>query len=191
MKFLGLMGVLLWLGTLFGIADGAERTRLDLTPLEKDRVGIEVPALCGATKCDADNKPLAGKIPAKDAEIIARNSLCFCRSACLVALPVRRAVSASVETWHLGRGPPRVLVKTYAASAYAAGVSQSLPPAALPREATFIATSSTPASCPFSLFCPPIVFTPPIVLGSSRSACVSTSSPTSIPPRKMRPISLR
>lgn len=107
MRFLGLMGVLLWLGTLFGVAGGAERERGDFVLLDKDTVGIDIPALLCAAKCDADKKQCSDKLPMPGAEIVADAAPRVCLSVGRVALPADDATSAAVEFWHLGQGPPR------------------------------------------------------------------------------------
>lgn len=107
MKFLGLMGVLLWLGTLLGMAGGAERMRVDFALLEKDTVGIDAPALLCATKYDADKKQFSDKLPVPGAEIAADAAPCICLSSDRVERWADGANSAAAEVWHLGQGPPR------------------------------------------------------------------------------------
>lgn len=107
MKFLGLMGVLLWLGTLLGLAGGEERTRVDLAVLEKDTVGIGAPPFLGATKCDAEKKHFVEKAPLAGAEMVAHVSPRLRVLPGRVGSSVRVARSAPLEAWRLGQGPPQ------------------------------------------------------------------------------------
>lgn len=108
MKTLGLLGVLLWLGTLLASAGGAEKARIDCTFSNEWSVPeFAPPALSAAKAEDAAKKDVSGLVP--DLAIPPASSPAL--SLILIeAFPFRSRGVASrcrlMVVWHLGRGPP-------------------------------------------------------------------------------------
>lgn len=107
MMFLGLMGLLLWLGTLLGLAGGAEVARVECAFLEKGGAGISAPAFASPAKCDSDKKHFVDNIPLSGAEIIATAAPWLCVLRGRLAPSALGSPSTTRESWHLGQGPPR------------------------------------------------------------------------------------
>lgn len=107
MKILGLLGVLLWLGTLLANAGGAEKARLDLELADEWSVPVfAAPSLCAESTEDAA-KDLSGLAPGF---VIPPSVVTISPRQSVVETPLmsanRQALRRLLVTWHLGQGPP-------------------------------------------------------------------------------------
>lgn len=112
MRILGLLGVLLWLGTLLANAGGADVPRFAVV-LNDDGFCHAAPAAASAAaKADDGGKDLPGFTP--DLAPLAFSDVFVPRLSALGVLPRgerTRAFRRLLVAWHLGRGPPPASVR--------------------------------------------------------------------------------
>lgn len=106
MKFLGLLGVLLWLGTFLANARGAEMARLQMAIAADWSVHVYADPAAGVVKADVVSGSFSGAL----SDIAAADSPLVLSPAGEVLFELRGpgmwAARHMLVAWHPGRGPP-------------------------------------------------------------------------------------